>query len=134
MKKLSFIIIALLMLSMTDVCGQSRNKAAKVKADTLVVAEDSLEYELIVIDPGFEVWLINKPSIWYHTNDYYRSRNNLYVSEWNHRYMNPLYYGDIYESYIDYSQDIDYGVELNYKLYYYFKYFEETNHVKLLPF
>ena len=38
-----------------------------------------------------------------------------------------------YETYIDYNSNTDYGLDLNYKLYYYFKYFEETNKVKLYP-
>ena len=40
----------------------------------------------------------------------------------------------LYDNYIDYNPDADYGMDLNYRLYYYFKYFEETNHVKLLLF
>ncbi len=37
------------------------------------------------------------------------------------------------DSYIDYRPNIDYGLDLNYKLYYYFKYFEERNNIRLLP-
>jgi hypothetical protein len=40
----------------------------------------------------------------------------------------------LYENYIEYNPRIDYGIDINYKLYYFFKYFEETNHISLLNF
>jgi hypothetical protein len=99
------------------------------KADTL--RADSLEYKLIVIDPGFESWLATKPSKLFYSQSYYEQKNRLYVTEWNHRYM--TYHGRVrYDSYIDYDFRIDYGLDLNYKLYYYFRYFEEKNNVRLI--
>ncbi len=38
-----------------------------------------------------------------------------------------------YDSYIDYNPNIDYGLDLNYKLYYYFRYFEEKHGIRLYP-
>lgn len=134
MKRLIFIIIALFLFTLPQIYGQKGEKnAGRSKVDTIKLVNDSLEYELIIIDPGFEGWLASKPSVNYLSNTYYRSRNNLYVIEWNHRYLSPLTYGSKYENYIDYDSRIDYGVELNYKLYYYFRYFEEKNRTVLLP-
>ncbi len=134
MKKLIFIIIALIMFIIPDAYGQKgENRTERLKVDTLKLVNDSLEYELIITDPGFEGWLVGKPSINYRSDTYYRSKNNLYVIEWNSRFLNPLKYGLIYENYIDYDPRIDYGIELNYKLYYYFRYFEEKNRVVLVP-
>lgn len=110
-------------------CQKNRNQI-KVKSDSIVV--DSIEYELIVIDPGFETWLFSKPSMNYYSKQYYESRNRLYVLEWNSRFMNPSRYSDLYDSKIEYYSGTDYGIELNYRLYYYFLFFEETNHVKLI--
>jgi hypothetical protein len=58
-------------------------------------------------------------------------KDRLYVAEWNRRYE-TLYNRGLYDDYIDYRPNIDYGIDLNYKLFYYFAYFEVTNHVKLL--
>ena len=35
-------------------------------------------------------------------------------------------------SYIDYSLNRDYGFDFNYKLYMYFRFFEDTNRIKLI--
>lgn len=103
--------------------------SAEIKADA---ASDSTEYELVVFDPGFETWLLMKPSM-EHSLEYYKGRNSIYVGEWNHRYMNPRWYKGRYESYIDYEPARNYGLEFERRLFYYFKYFEETNRVSLDP-
>lgn len=94
---------------------------------------DSVEYELIVMDPGYETYLLSQPGKEFYSQQYYEQWNSRYVAEWNYRHSQPLRYGDIYESYINYSEDIDYGLELNYKLFQYFRFFEKKNHVDLLP-
>jgi len=111
---------------------------AQAQSDTLRFEpgdgeEDSVEYELIVMDPGYDTYLAMQPPMEYHSKQYYEHWNYRYVTEWNIRHLDPLRYGDMYEVYIDYRTDIDYGMELNYKLYYYFRFFEEENGVDLLP-
>jgi hypothetical protein len=98
-----------------------------------VVADDSVQYELIVIDPGYEFFLATQKHMEFYSQHYYENWNQRYVMEWNYRHSQPLRYGDIYETYIDYSPHIDYGLELNYKLYYYFRFFEKKHGVRLLP-
>ncbi len=95
--------------------------------------EDSVEYELIVMDPGYEAFLATQKPMEFYSQHYYESWNHRYVMEWNSRHSQPLAYGGMYETYIDYSPHIDYGLELNYKLYYYFRFFEMKNGVNLLP-
>jgi hypothetical protein len=128
MKKTVFIIMVILVSIHIDGFSQERNDRYKAKTDT--VAIDSLEYKIIVLDPGFEAWLATKPSKEFYSKEYYEQKNRLYVSEWNQRYMNSRNNG-LYETYIDYNYNVDYGLDINYKLYYYFKYFEDTNKVKL---
>ena len=130
MKKAVFIILVILVAIQTD--GLSQKKRDRIKVNTDTVSIDSLEYNLIVLDPGFESWLATKPSKEFYSKEYYALKNRLYVMEWNHRYMTSRNNGR-YETYIDYNSNTDYGLDLNYKLYYYFKYFEETNKVKLYP-
>ena len=94
---------------------------------------DSVEYELIILDPGFDAFLAMQPHMQYYSRYYYENWNLRYVREWNYRHSQPLRFGNIYETYIDYRPNIDYGLELNYRLYYYFRFFEKENGVDLLP-
>jgi hypothetical protein len=110
-------------------CQKDKNRV-KVKSDSLAV--DSIKYELIILDPGFDSWLATKPPMSFYSKEYYETKNKLYVMEWNYRNQFPMRFGDVYETRIDYYPNIDYGLELNYRLFYYFRYFEETNHMKLL--
>ncbi len=86
---------------------------------------DTTEYELIVFDPGFDSWFVtNRKPIWYNSNKYYQSKNYIYVIEWNNR-VKSYGYQRPYDNEIIYDLNIDYGKEVNYKLYYYFKYIEQ---------
>lgn len=90
------------------------------------IANKDLEYEIIIIDPGFETYLntIAKPANFY-SQSYYETKNKFYVTEWNIRARNPLRFNSsIYENEIDYDFNIDYGLDVNYKLYNYFKFVE----------
>ena len=129
MKKIVLIIIVFLVAIHTNSNSQKRNIRNNKDADNVLV--DSVEYKLIIFDPGFETWLAMQPSKNFYSKQYYEQRNRLYTMEWNHRYVTS--FSNRYETYIDYDPDTDYGLDLNYKLYYYFKYFEETNKVKLYP-
>ena len=90
------------------------------------IANDDLEYEIIIIDLGFETYLqtIAKYAN-FHSKSYYETKNEFYVTEWNIRAQNPSRYNSsIYENVIDYDFNIDYGLDVNYKLYNYFKFVE----------
>ena len=94
--------------------------------------KDSSEYELLVFDPQFETWFMaNYSSAKDHSNEYYQSWNNQYVTDWNYHYMaghNPR----VFENYIDWDDFVNYGIELNRKLYYYFRYVETYLKVPIL--
>lgn len=96
--------------------------------DTVRIANDELEYEIIIIDPGFSYWLAStaRPEGYYSQN-FLESRNWQYVNEWNNRVLQPHRYSpNLYEMQIDYQPGIDYGYDVNYKLYNYFIYFQIT--------
>jgi Family of unknown function (DUF6146) len=131
MKKTVFLIVVILVAIQTVGFSQKKRDRDSLKSDTLSV--DSLDYRIIVLDPGFDTWLFSKPPMNFYSNDYYATKNRLYVAEWNLRYMTENNDG-LYENFIDYNPRIDYGIDINYKLYYYFRYFEETNHIRLLDF
>lgn len=92
----------------------------------VVISNDSLEYQIIILDIGFNSYLnsIAKPMNFY-SDAYYKIKNDRYVSEWNVNVMNPrVGFRNVFEQRIDYDQSIDYGIEVNYQLYNYFKFVE----------
>jgi hypothetical protein len=129
MKKSVYLILIILLAFQEFGYSQKSKEGFSFKKDT--VSADSVEYRLIIFDTGFETWLIGKPPVNFYSNDYYRIKNRFYVSEWNLRYQSGNDNG-LYDNYIDYNPLTDYGIDINYRLYYYFKYFEATNHVQLI--
>lgn len=105
-------------------------------SDTVTIANDDLEYEIIIIEPGFNAWLVSraKPEGFY-SQQYLENKNRVYVTEWNSRVLQPQRYNsNLYEIQIDYQPQIDYGYEVNYKLYNYFIYFQLTYKQQLAGF
>jgi len=100
------------------------------------IANDSLEYEIIIIDIGFNFYLesIAKPMSYY-SQSFLETRNKIYVTEWNNRARNlTRYNANIYENVIDYQLHIDYGLEVNYKLYQYFQFAQKKYKIRLGSF
>ena len=123
MKKALYVILALFLLS----CGSTQKTTEKNLPDEAVrIANDELEYEIIIIDIGFQSYLnsIAQPANFYSV-EYYEQRNRMYVAEWNNRFRNPQRYNpNIYENEINYDPNIRYGLDVNYKLFNYFKFVE----------
>tara|TARA_R110002020_G_scaffold21009_2_gene71222 strand:- start:46112 stop:46597 length:486 start_codon:yes stop_codon:yes gene_type:complete len=119
-----------------EVSEQEKKAFEQKEGDTITIADDSTEYEIIIIEPGFNFWLnsVARPRQYYSQN-YLENRNRLYVMEWNQRVLQPFRYSpNLYELQIDYSPSIDYGYEVNYKLYNYFIYFQRKYDQRLGPF
>ncbi len=136
MKSIVKVILILILPLLIFSCATQReinsNGSGRLTLRDTSQAKDSLEYELIVFDPGFDFWLSsNSFQKNQYSNAYLQSMNNLYVTEWNRRYSLG---SRLIESYIDYNPFNEYDFELNYKLFMYFKYFEESNRIKLLPY
>ena len=93
--------------------------------------QDSARYELVVFDTGFDYWIAaNKNRVPVYSDDYYQTANDLLAMEWNRRYA----MGDRnVQSYINYHRGYDYGFDFNYKLFMYFKFWEEENKTTLVP-
>lgn len=92
--------------------------------DTVRISNDSLEYEIIIIDPGYSYFLhaIARPE-GYYSQSYLENKNKFLVAEFNQRVREPFRYDpDIYFQEINYDPSIDYGYDVNYKLYNYFVY------------
>lgn len=103
----------------------------KMSSDTVRIANDELEYEVVIIDAGFTSWYnsYSKPR-GYYSQSYLEARNRIWVIEWNMRTRNPRY-SSMYMLPIDYESSINYGYEVNYLLYNYLVYFQITNKQQL---
>jgi len=136
------IILALLFIATIISCtatkpiSSTENSIVAKTSDTIKIANDSLEYEIIIIDSRFNGWLAGyaRPR-GYYSESFLENRNQIYVVEWNSRVNQPQRYGpNLYEMRIDYNPFIHYGYEVNYLLYNYFIYFQITNNQKLAGF
>ncbi|WP_017498416.1 DUF6146 family protein [Flavobacterium sp. WG21] len=130
---LLFTIIACSTVSKNTVAANNSSKSIAVVNDTVRIANDSLEYEVIIIDNGFSTWLASRalPRNYYSLS-YLENKNNLYVTEWNNRVLQPQRYSpNLYEMRIDYQPTIHYGYEVNYLIYNYMIYFQNTYKQKL---
>ena len=130
MKNLFFLILIMLMLAS---CATQRKTAQVRISNDAAESEDSLEYELIIIDPGFETWFISTARpVWFYSQSYLETWNRQYVSAWNQQYTGGRN-SRVFETFIDYQPTIDYGLDLNYRLFYYFQYVEKKLKIPILP-
>lgn len=140
MKK-SFYILAIVLLSIYS-CKTSSTTVAKTAQaisspnDTIRIANDELEYEVIIIEPGFNSWLAATafPRNYY-TQSYLENKNRIWINEWNNRAQQPLRYNpNLYEMSIAYDPTINYGYEVNYLIYNYLVFFQNTFKQKLFGY
>ncbi len=112
-------------------CTSSRESARSDNA-LLLTGYDSTQYELIIIDPGFDTWYLKvfTPAE-DRSDEYYHHKNLMAVPVWNHYFMTGQH-RNVIENYLNYQPGIDYGIELNRRLYWYFMYIQETSRIKLL--
>jgi hypothetical protein len=138
MKNLFFIIIV---VSFIISCTTSRTISAEKqtnfqKSDTVRIANDELEYEVIIIDGGFTSWLnsMARPRGFY-TENFLETRNRIYVTEWNRRSLQFYSHKpNLYEMQINYDMNTHYGYEVNYLIYNYFIYFQLKHKEQLAGF
>ena len=103
-----------------------------VKPDTLNIEEagkqenDTLEYELIIFDAAFEDWFsqVHRPVSFY-SESYLKRWNVELAHQWNNPGHIPTPRECMPETYLDYDKDADYGMELEHRLFYFFRYMHE---------
>ncbi len=127
MKKLIFSLITLIAVW---ACTPQK-EIGRQQADAGTVALDTAAFVLNIIDPEFERWyqMRYSPAL-DHSNDYYRSMNNLAVNNWNNYFMRGRF-ARVISSYISWSPAIDYGLDVNRKLNWYFRFIEERYRIRL---
>lgn len=131
-------LLPLLFLITIVACSVQKKEAntsfedSEVKNDTIRIANDSLEYEIIIIEPGFNAWLASQRPRGYYNQNYLEQRNRIFVINYNQRVLSPFRFDpNLYPLQINYEMDVDYGYEVNYLLYNYFIYFQERYRQKL---
>ncbi|RMA64498.1 DUF6146 family protein [Ulvibacter antarcticus] len=101
--------------------------------DTVRIANDSLEYEILIIEPGFNSWLVTQPPKGHYGLTFLESKNRNFVIEYNNRVRNPQQYSTIlYPQEINYNTGTNYGLEVNYMLYNYFVYYQQRYKQKFI--
>ena len=142
MKKIALILIPVLLAACTSakenltISDQEKEFLNSKDQQEVTIAEEETEYEIIIIEPGFYAWLnsIARPEGYYSQN-FLENRNQIYVMNWNQRVLNPTTFNpNLYELQINYDPNIDYGYEVNYKLYNYFIFFQRKYNQRLGPF
>lgn len=112
------------------------NDSGLVENDTVSISSDESDYEIIIIEPGFNAWLQSRARPeGFHSQQWLESRNTILVQAWNQRNLQPMVYDpNLYQLRIDYDTHTDYGYEVNYKLYNYFLYFQLKYNQRLSSF
>ena len=102
-------------------------------ADTVRIANDDLQYEVIIIDPGFNTWLtVNARPRNFYSQQYMEVRNLAWVQGWNSKFREGGRRNlELFSMPIDYQAGIDYGYEVNYLIFNYLTYFQLKNNVRL---
>ncbi len=131
------VTLLLVMFCIAIACNTQRNVTPSnthttgIVGDTIRIANDELEYEVIIIDPGFSSWMLtNARPRGHYTQQYMEMRNRTWVNEWNNRARVPSK-ANTYLMPIDYQSTIDYGYEVNYMLFNYLTYFQIKNNIRL---
>lgn len=130
----SFLLVlgAIIVMASCNSTKSTTGGSSGASQDTIRIANDSLEYEVIIIENGFYNWLVTQFPEEYYSLGFLENQNRFYVAEYNRRVINPLSYDrDLYLVSINYDRNISYGKEVNYLLYNYFVYFEKTYNQKL---
>lgn len=134
MRKFVF-LLALFFFSLKSISQESLKKTIpnSVVGDTIKIANEELEYEVTIIDAGFAVWLASRaqPRNFY-SESFLENKNQFFVSEWNRRVLEPQRFDPtLYELQINYDPSIHYGYEVNYLIYNYMIYFQNTYRQRL---
>jgi hypothetical protein len=110
-------------------CGSGKTTAPVRYGQNMILDRgEEDEYEVVIFDTGFDRWFAThgRP-VGFHSPQYYEMMNRRYVTAWNEKVSTHGFrMNSPFQQHINYDPNIDYGLEVNYKLYYYFKYIEDV--------
>ena len=126
------LIIGITLLILSSCVTSNRMMAVKDKNLIDIRQDDEEEYELLVLDPGFETWFI---TTWSPAKDrslsYYKMWNQRYVNAWNYNATRPNR-SRLFENMIQYNAMVDYGMDVERTLYYYFRWVDTQLKIPIL--
>jgi hypothetical protein len=129
--KLKHVILALFLSLFFAASLSAQAEVGELQLSSDTTETDSVEYELIVLELGFDNYLISQPPKEFYSVSYYKNWNYQYTIEWNARYRTgPNQELFLFE--INYDKTIDYGLELEYKLYHFYRFFEKKYNITLV--
>ena len=139
MPVVAFLLCTVTLTAQKDSLNISKEERAYFESEDEEAVElksEKTEYEIMIIEPGFNAWLrsIAMPEGFY-SQQFLENRNAILVLNWNQRVQQPFNFNpQLYQFEIDYRSGIDYGYEVNYKLYNYFIFFQRKYNQRLGPF
>ncbi|HLW41690.1 MAG TPA: DUF6146 family protein [Flavobacterium sp.] len=93
------------------------------------ISNPEVEYEVVIFDNQFERWFVTRARPrGYYSKTFLESKNRQWVNSFNAKTRAGTRGFDYT---IDYQSSIDYGYEVNYMIYHYLLYFQETNRIRL---
>lgn len=135
MKKATYLFVSLLIITAMASCGGVKKdiqNTTNAISDTVRIANDSLAYEIIIIEPGFNQWLATQRPRGFYEQFWLENRNIFLVTEYNNRVINSTQFNpNLYLQQINYDRTVDYGYEVNYLLWNWFQFFQERYKQKL---
>jgi hypothetical protein len=128
---MKFLVVIISVLFLAGCASAPTGMGTRSTGDNIITEQDENEYGIIISDPQFHSWLASygAPRGFY-SNDYYRSKNQVLVSEWNSRFHSRSGRSP-YTFNINYDHHIDYGFDVNYQLFHYFKYMSQRYRINL---
>ena len=127
----SVLIFVLSLYLWVGCTSQSRMHQATDK-NLIDIKQNEDEYEVMVLDPGFETWFA---TTWSPAKDrsqeYYSSWNQQYVTEWNYKASRPST-AKFFNDFINYDPTVRYGIDVERKLFYYFRWVETQLGIPIL--
>lgn len=119
-------------LFMGIACSAPKNTLQIREQGNEEAVTDSVEYRLETFDARFETWynMQNRPSQ-YRSQQYYETWNQRYIAAWNYNATTSRRRG-FFEPIVGYDPTVDYGFELNHKLFYYFQYVENVLKIEIM--
>ncbi|MFC7357300.1 DUF6146 family protein [Jejudonia soesokkakensis] len=126
-------LLAITILAFTILACESNKTIVKnssndssTMGDTIRIANDSLDYEILIFEPGFNSFLLTQQPRGYYGLNFLENRNTLWTSIYNQRVRTIQSYNrNLYQQEINYEPHIRYGYEVNYLLYNYFLFFQQ---------
>ncbi len=114
--------------SLASLAGDYETDTDTINLNEFVVNEnDTTEYELIIFDPRFSSWYVRESRpVDFYMESYLKRWNNILTDQWNQLVHSSRRRDCVPQVYLDYDTDIDYGMQFNHKLFYYFKHMHQN--------